>query len=107
MLYFLYLKTPKTYGAYAFFYLFICLWFFETACSSFSENQAWDIASRCKSNQRELIRFLEYYKQSGDKEKYQAACFLIENMPGKYSVYGNYQKIIYDIDVVIADSLIQ
>lgn len=90
-----------------FFYLFICFCFFETACSSFSENQAWDIASRCKSNQRELIRFLEYYKQSGDKEKYQAACFLIENMPGKYSVYGNYQKIIYDIDVVIADSLIQ
>lgn len=37
-------------------------------------------------NKNELIEVLEYYKN--DKLKYQAACFLIENMPQWYSYEG-------------------
>ena len=76
------------------------------SCTSSSEKLAWKIASNSQTNNKELTRFLEYYKTNKDKDKYKAACFLIENMPNKYSINGKEQKI-YDIDIVKADSLIK
>lgn len=67
------------------------------------ESRAWETAKSSTSNQTELTSFLEHYKLSGDSEKYEAACFLISNMPGKHSAGEN---IVYDIDVVKSDSLI-
>ena len=67
------------------------------------ESRAWETAKSSISNQTELTSFLEHYKLSGNSEKYEAACFLISNMPGKHSAGEN---IVYDIDVVKSDSLI-
>lgn len=75
-----------------------------TSCTTNDyEKRAWKTVESAINNQPELTRFLEYYKHSDDEEKYEAACFLISNMPGKHSK-GN--SIVYDIDVVKADSLI-
>ena len=76
------------------------------SCTSSSEKLAWEIANNSQTNKKELTRFLEHYKTNKDKDKYKAACFLIENMPNKYSINGKEQKI-YDIDIVKADSLIK
>lgn len=76
------------------------------SCTSSSEKLAWEIANNSQTNKKELTRFLEHYKANKDKDKYKAACFLIENMPNKYSINGKEQKI-YDIDIVKADSLIK
>lgn len=67
------------------------------------ESRAWETAKSSTSNQTELTSFLEHYKLSGDSEKYEAACFLVSNMPGKHSAG---EDIVYDIDVVKSDSLI-
>lgn len=67
------------------------------------EAEAWDIAENTASNQKELTYFLEHYKRGKDKKKYEAACFLISNLPGKYSVEKH--SIVKDIDIVKADSL--
>ncbi len=75
-------------------------------CTSSSEKLAWEIANNSPTNKKELTRFLEHYKTNKDKDKYKAACFLIENMPNKYSINGKEQKIC-DIDIVKADSLIK
>lgn len=64
------------------------------------------IANNSQTNKKELTRFLEHYKTNKDKDKYKAACFLIENMPNKYSINGKEQKI-YDIDIVKADFINQ
>ena len=69
------------------------------SCTSSSEKLAWEIANNSQTNKKELTRFLEHYKTNKDKDKYKAACFLIENMPNKYSINGKEQKI-YDIDIV-------
>lgn len=61
------------------------------------ESRAWETAKSSTSNQTELTSFLEHYKLSGNSKKYEAACFLISNMPGKHSAGEN---IVYDIDVV-------
>ena len=68
------------------------------SCTSSSEKLAWEIANNSQTNKKELTRFLEHYKTNKDKDKYKAACFLIENMPNKYSINGKEQKI-YDIDI--------
>lgn len=85
--------------------LFISL-FFLVSCTSSSEKAAWKVAEQSKTNSEELTRFLEYYRTSIDQEKYKAACFLVKNMPNKYSIDENDQKKISDVDIVIADSLI-
>ena len=44
-----------------------------------------DIAlQQAKHNKAELEKVLKHFKH--DSLKYRAACFLIENMPGKYSI---------------------
>lgn len=79
--------------------------FFIFGCSSNQyEEAAWVIVKQSSNNAKELVSFLEHYKKNGDKEKYEAACFLIANMSGKYSLLEN--KQIYDLDVVKSDSLI-
>ena len=39
---------------------------------------------QAKHNKAELEKVLKHFKH--DSLKYRAACFLIENMPGKYSI---------------------
>ena len=68
------------------------------------EEAAWNVVRQSGINTEELSRFLEYYKAGGDKEKYEAACFIMANMPGKYSLIGENQ--ICDLNVVKSDSLI-
>lgn len=74
-------------------------------CSSNGyEGAAWNVVRQSGINTEELSGFLEYYKAGGDKEKYEAACFIMANMPGKYSLIGENQ--ICDLNVVKSDSLI-
>lgn len=86
--------------------LLILIFFFLSSCTSSFDKAAWRIAEQSVTNSKELILFLEHYKGQADEEKYKAACFLIENMPNKYSLSGNERKRIYDIDIVKSDSLI-
>lgn len=80
--------------------LFVC------GCTSNRyEDRAWKVAETSTANSGELSRFLEHYRDGDDREKYEAACFLVCNMPGKYSVTGG--RPVYDVDVVKADSLVR
>ena len=47
---------------------------------------------KAKYNKAELEKVLKHFKH--DSLKYRAACFLIENMPGKYSIlpYDSYKQ---------------
>ena len=56
------------------------------------------------SNNPEISRFLEYYRNHADKGKFKAACYLVANMPDKYSITSEGERL-YDIDIVNADSL--
>ena len=50
-----------------------------------------DIAlQQAKHNKAELEKVLKHFKH--DSLKYRAACFLIENMPGKYSILDVYKR---------------
>ncbi len=49
------------------------------------------------SNKTELEKVLNHYKKLKDKEKYEAACFLIENMKGKYSLEGKSLDVYFGI----------
>ena len=69
-----------------------------------------DIAlQQAKHNKAELEKVLKHFKH--DSLKYRAACFLIENMPGKYSIlpydsldrYKNFLKIIPQNDPISWD----
>ena len=69
-----------------------------------------DIAlQQAKHNKAELEKVLKHFKH--DSLKYRAACFLIENMPGKYSIlpydsldrYKNFLKIIPQNDSISWD----
>lgn len=78
--------------------------FIMCSCASNKyERNAWETLENSDTNITELINFLEYYKSIGDKEKYEAACFLVSNMPGKHTTD---QNLIYDIKAIKADSLI-
>lgn len=87
--------------------LFVMSAFIFFGCTSSSEKSAWYIAENAINNKVELVRFLTYYKEKGNDEKYKAACYLVENMPNKFSISGNGQMRTYDIDIVKSDSLIQ
>ena len=79
--------------------------FMTFGCSSNKyEGTAWEVVKQSNNNAKELTRFLEYYKTNGDRDKYEAACFIVANMPGKYSLIGENQ--ICDLNVVKSDSLI-
>ena len=79
--------------------------FMTFGCSSNKyEGTAWEVVKQSNNNAKELTSFLEYYKTNGDRDKYEAACFIVANMPGKYSLIGENQ--ICDLNVVKSDSLI-
>lgn len=59
------------------------------SCTSSSEKLAWEIANNSQTNKKELTRFLEHYKTNKDKDKYKAACFLIENIEYKTTNIAN------------------
>lgn len=49
-------------------------------------------------NQAELVKVLEHYRRNpSDSLKYRAACFLIENMPGRYSDSDRQAEAYYDL----------
>ncbi len=75
-------------------------------CVSPVERAAWEVVGQVGDRNGELARFLEHYRHSGDKERYQAACFLVANMLGKHSLASDGHTPVYDVDVVKADSLI-
>lgn len=75
------------------------------SCNSL-EQQAWKVVESERDNYAELSHFLNHYKRGHNKEKYQAACFLIANMTNKFSIVGKHKERIYDIHVINADSLI-
>lgn len=75
------------------------------SCDSL-EHQAWEVAESESTNQTEIIKFLNHYKQNGNRDKYHAACFLVANMPNKYSFGEGYMNKIYDLSIINADSLI-
>lgn len=63
-------------------YVIFLIWFVS---SCVNENRSLEYAlDLAGNNRKELEEVLEHYKDSG--LKYNAACFLIENMPGAYSV---------------------
>ena len=75
------------------------------SCTSSSEKLAWEIANNSQTNKKELTRFLEHYKTNKDKDKYKAACFLIENMPKKN--YTLEQFCEYILPYRVADESLQ
>ena len=81
----------------------ICLSLTVIACSPLVQ-EANRIAKTCDN--REIGSFLTYYKEQHDREKFKAACFLVANMPGKYSISADTGEKKYDVDIVKADSLI-
>ena len=88
-------------------FLVLFLLFLFSSCTPSDEDSAWEIAKQSATNSKELTYFLNYYKTNGNSEKYKAACYLIANMPNKYSISGKGKKRIYDINIVKADSLIR
>lgn len=61
-------------------------------CSSEKNDRLAYALDLADENRIELERVLDYYKN--DAEKYAAASFLIENMPGRYSIQSAYQDSI-------------
>lgn len=70
------------------------------------EEKAWRVAGCSEKNHQELTAFLTHYKESGDEEKYAAACFLVSNLLGKYGMSSEH-TMVYDVDIVQSDSLIR
>lgn len=73
-----------------------CLLVGFCACSGlpFEVQQALNQAG---TNRAELENVINHYKETGEKQKLEAAYFLIANMPGKYSEYYNYNEQAYEI----------
>lgn len=84
-------------------FLYTCILVMCSCASNEYERKAWKTVENAFANKTELNNFLEHYKLIGNKEKYEAACFLISNISEKHTTREN---IVYDIDVVKADSLI-
>lgn len=74
---------PKSFFMKKISFFIICL--ITIACNESSLDKALKYAG---SNRQELEKVLEYYKKLNDPQKYEAACFLIRNMPGHLSYYG-------------------
>lgn len=87
-------------------FIIIAALFFLFGCRTTLERRAWEVVEAEHDNQAELIKFLEHYKQLGSRDKYIAACFLVANMPNKYSQGEDFPYPVFDLKVVKADSLI-
>ena len=86
--------------------LLLCFSVIIPGCAVPYESEALKVIQSNKTNNAELNEFLDYCLHTKNKDKYKAACYLIANMPNKYSLDKNGTRI-YDIDIVIADSLIR
>ena len=87
-----------------------CIPFLFALLACTNETKQLDIAlQQAKDNKEELEKVLTHFEN--DSLKYRAACFLIENMPGKYSIlpydsldrYKNFLKIIPQNDPISWD----
>lgn len=60
----------------------LCIFFtlLLSACSAPYEKEANEVTSNAGSNRAELEKVLNHYRESGDNDKYEAACYLIANM---------------------------
>lgn len=65
-------------------FCFICI----SACTSLEEKQLETALEFAGDNRAELEKVITYYREQGDKEKEEAARFLIRNMLGKYYKAG-------------------
>lgn len=74
-------------------------------CNSL-EREAWQVADTESVNYTQIAGFLNHYKLHGNNDKYLAACYLVANMPNKYSILEGCSDLIYDVNVVKADSLV-
>ncbi len=63
------------------------------------------VLNKAGINRIELEEVLEHYKNINDEQKYQAACFLISNMEGKYSEYYCYNKLSYELYIKNKDNI--
>jgi hypothetical protein len=86
------------------YYVILPLLVLFSSCHESRLNQALSASGR---NRKELEKTLQYFK--GDKRKYAAACFLIENMPGAYGTdtailhacapfYAQYDSLAHTFD---------
>jgi len=67
--------------------------FVLSSCNLFVAEDTLECALKLsKENRKELEYVLDFYKNGNDSLKYQAACFLISNMPGKYSIVPSMGK---------------
>ena len=82
--------------------LMICI--LSCSCERQKIITAWKIANDSKNP--ELARFLSFYKNKRDSKRYRAACYLINNIRNKYYVDPKTSMVIYDEDIINADSLI-
>ncbi len=78
---------------------FLWLLLLVTACNT-QKKQALLSLKKAGKNAAELQKVLDYYQQSGETQKYKAACFLMASMPGKEALY--YKKMdIYTHELTI------
>ena len=82
---------------------FICL-LFLMACSDHSLETALE---KAKDNKAEITKVLEYFKNDADPLKYQAAKFLICNMPYNYSFSGKFIEKHDSIYLLMSSAPIQ
>lgn len=85
---------------------FIGIFFFCMACQSSKDRQLEQALSLAENNRPELEKVIRYYKtEHPDELKLKAACFLIANMPGHYSVSCEalnwYQEQIHHSDSIL------
>lgn len=65
------------------------------------------VAAALKSagdNRAELEKVLSYFERTGDREKVAAAKFIIGNMPGHISMWGEYESYWKDADRMLSAS---
>ena len=76
------------------FFITLLILFCFIRCKESDLNRALSMAG---DNADELEAVLDYYSHDPkDSLKYRAALFLIENMPGHYSLGGRYIDLYYD-----------
>ena len=82
-------------------YIIVFASLYVTSCSYDRVSEALHMAGE---NRGELEHILEYFEQTGDKEKIAASRFLIGNMPGHKSMRGSYEAYWYDADRILSAS---
>jgi len=75
--------------------LLLCVFVF-IGCNSY-ERKAEQIIIKASKNGKELEKTIEHYEKIGDKERLEAAYFLIGNMQNHYGSYGKIIKSYYSV----------